>query len=512
MPSIVKGVTELYESVSRPVAFAVARRMMEYLQIDSNIPVYCVGRGDTLAVVNSTMKEEDTTRLQGMSQVEITFSEEFSDAHLMADSAQTAGTPLIFNDPLLGICMRAFYYKIRAKQTFKYKSNDYGTMVEFLARAKYALSHGIVGQHVAINYHYPVPPTFMHALKILYDMRERIDGYNESYPKWVFDHFVENATVATNQAGAGEQIVIKDTYTGIYAGISFDQKLVQAESKESNGPYIVEFEIEYWYDRPDNVHLFYPLTVHNQMVPAALLPTVRADEVNDYFSSTTGGSAPTRYSNRFSRSPINYVPEAEGVINIPYFDEWLPIYTVNEPVHHVDQVRMLIQVMDNEPTYVNHLDDFGAWNFPASAIRYMKIRPPALTKLYDSLLYVELHEFYQPLPASEITVDATLKVSTTAPMSKRKYYHLVVKLLLDITRLSPEGLKDLEKDGEFFNDYIRVINPRVPPIPVNPDGSGNPWDIRDKIKEVAETTRPIRGLPTHPVYTVGHYSIVTWRA
>lgn len=62
----------------------------------------------------------------------------------------------------------------------------------------------------------------MYALSKIHELEERVTPYNESFGKWLRDHFTDTMTTVSNQAGKNIAFVIKEAQTNIIGYYDFN--------------------------------------------------------------------------------------------------------------------------------------------------------------------------------------------------------------------------------------------------------------------------------------------------
>jgi len=505
MPTATVEIPEIEASITRPVNHMVCTQMMQRIGIPPNTTVVLNGYLGSLPIQNSTMdKLEAPRQTSAINRIQIDVTEEYDPNTNFTTAVQRPEQFVFFKDSKLRVYVKPQYQTVRCTMRVVFTAEDRTTAESWRRSARRRATQGIIDQVHDISYSYMMPDPIMYILYRIHLLREANQGYGENLGQWLDECFSSKMTVLTNANATSTTFAIRENQLRVMGWYNFDMDPPKSEDQNKSGAHTTEFEYTFVYDRCENVVIQYPIMIHNQIVPEQIRDTRSSYDIDRFLE------APSFSHMQFQKFLYgeggNFALRAKPGIPIPFFDDWLP--KITRPALQ-DIFRIQMQVDPANPTDLISLTNLGHYKLKPNAIKILLRRPQAVTRLYDSVFHVELHRWYDLTDPSDMVVSPELDIRSVDPLSEREMYHLVIGLVTDPSLLSEDALDDLAEIPDFFEDYIKLIDPntkippRNPPNPNNPNNPTDPTDsdgsiskelIKEVIREVSKDN-PIRTTP-----------------
>lgn len=457
MPKVVLEVPETEESITRPIASEIARQFLTRIGVPDQTRIMMPFEDLGLPNLGSTIDSEDESfnRLHAQDRLDITYEESYADWNQLTRSYHKRDNKAVFIDNALRVYMRPNYQQVKGTLNCILRSQDHAGMQRWIKSLKNRVEREEIGSTHQVNYHIPIPTTFMHMLCGFFNMRESKHGYGDDLWGYLSKHFTKGMTPIMNQAGRNQTYVIKEDQISIVGWFDFGQDIPKPQKMDGTGAYNLEFTYNYYYDRCDDMLFEYPLMVHNQMIPSAFFDKYIPYQLDNYL--TRSGISTTAMT-VFQYEHDNPEPhKLHPGLPIPYYDTWIPPKTCDD---HADIIRMLCQVDETNPTMIGKIDEVGEWYMTDEAALYFGWCKDKVLRLYDSVFYVRVFEYNALLGPKELEINGDFELFVKAGMNPRKMYRVVISLLTDPSHLSEEGLRDLAANGCFAYNYFNKLFPQ----------------------------------------------------
>ena len=480
MPQFPVEILEVQRSVTRPLVQEIVSRLLPLWGVaikDTRISMF--GETEVLPVTNSTLDPDpQLNRLFSDQKVEIEVEEDYSEHSGPRQLLYREDAVPIFRDDRVHVWMRPVYREMMVSVRLTIKSPD-RTRMERLRRTLESRRSGMANyeNHSAI-YHYPIPDTCMALLFEIHALMEKENGYGESTGKWIKENMDPRFTPITNQGGGLPTFTIREQQIGIVGYMDFGYDIPPVEKQEQGHIHQIQMTYKFSYSRPDHVLIHYPMVIHNQQVPDGMIPKDRAATIERYYRQY-GWTGRQLENLRYHRHDQDRWVGMDA-IPIPYYDDWRGWL---QPPHTTQIFRVQLQFDHNDPHGLLSLLDLGAWKLPQRVETYVKRRPQALTRLFDSVFHVIVYRWHTHVPNDWIVIDSNLNVTITEEPDIREVWHLTYSMVTDPTLISEDALRDLALDGLFARDYLNAIRPGLgDSLIINPDGTTSVNLIRNVIR------------------------------
>lgn len=511
MPIVKMEIPEVHQDITRVINAEIIKQFMIDIGVDKDIPVQYMGYGHGLPKQHSTLKEDlNPNRLQTDHRLIIDVTEEYIQDESFTSPVFRPEYNTTFLDEALHVYIKPIYQTIQSNVSLTYRSSDRVLANSWLHAIKSRVNQGVLERLHTVNYHYPIPVAFMILLNQIYAAREATAGYGDTIGDYLRQHFVKEFTVLSNQAGKGLTFAIREAQVGILGWSDFGTQPPKPQPEGNTGGWSVELQYSFIYQRCEGMVMNYPVQIHNKMLELEYVNSERPYELSQLIMAPNRSSSlfdQFRFDGHAKRAWLAYPG-----LPVPYYDDWLPRY---QTPYTQCLMRFMMQIDPTAPTALLSLPVLGDWELKESGIRYMKKRPQAIFKAYDSVFHVTLHRWQSLVEYTELTSTDDLDIYTTEPMDYRTNYHLVISLVTDVTMLSKAALDDLFDFPEFAQEYLTLFldNP-LGIFPVrNTDGINGgsiptPEDIQKALDYIRDHFTTVVNEKTPPTPMLNSASII----
>lgn len=458
MPTRVLEIVGYEEQIARPVVMEVVRQLAERMRIPQNVQIRYVGNGSALASVNTTLdKTPLPQRLQADTHILITVSEVYDGERGLSSRIYRPDNPFIFKDQHLDVYMWPVKNRVKYTVNIKYVATDRTSVNTWYTNIKRKYSEGVSEYLHTASYHYPIPHDHLYVLNELFNLRQRVKPFDEDIGKYLKRCFTNNMTIIGNQIGNNKEFVICEKQIRILGWCDFNTQPPAPEKDNDTGAYSVSFDYNFDYDRVEQVVMAYPFMIHNQMIPALLLPEIPQYGVEDI---DTNMSVTEYLLSRYSRTlsvPVNV--QTNPGIPVPIFDEWQPIY---KPKGMVNLLRVMLSVSEEHPRaildLVNELDDVS---LDPIVIDYLEKNPINHLTPYDSVFNIAVYNRQNLYDTNKLILTNQCQVNSIEALDQRERYHLTFNLVHSIELLSQKALESLCSSPYLLVIYLYTLYPNI---------------------------------------------------
>lgn len=295
-----------------------------------------------------------------------------------------------------------------------------------------------------ITYHYNLPPEYMVILEEIHRMREAVAPYGETFEQWFGMYSSQRVGQITTMAGSQPSWTVAETQTRVIGYFDFEGVPEKGEKDSEGDTWIISFAYKFRYDKPVGAAMSYPLMVHNQLIK------YRPDQPENLLDAKLRSYSQSGLNFRFFEQGNKLLGISNGVA-IPSFDEFIPS---SVPLNTTRVFTALTSVSTDpaaDPLVLFNLGDLGSQvSLDPAVLAFLQGEVPYLTKLYASPFLVSLYRDTNLLPATKLTVDASLNVRSTEPLDLRHYYHVRFGLLDDLSLLTADAQARLRKNADVL--------------------------------------------------------------
>jgi hypothetical protein len=475
MPKLIVPLSDLDQLVTRPIITHVVEQIKVQTQLPKDTIVWYPGEDGSTYQPKTPIQDDpnyvqpegsmQANRMGTNQQVTIDVVEEFDSNYTLTGVLFKPEYPFLFKDPALGVFMKPGYARTTVTMQIKFRAQSETQSMNW----RNLMRQRIIGQADVriydLTYSYYVSPTYLTILQELYALRENIAGYGDTFDEYVRAHLVPKATQISDLAGNAANLrwVIPETQIRVPGWWDFDGYPERGQRDEKSGTWTSTIAFKFSYDRPYTQVMFYPLMVHNQLIPKKWRPDMRSWESrhpNPGYSLTAKALLP--FEGNLSRVPN---PITEGY-RIPWFDEFVP-QTIVPQTKNV--IQALISIDQSNPQALFSLKDMGSFVLDKDIQAFMVGEAPYMTQVGQSVFSLVLYQGNMMATDSALSVDSDLNVTTTWNLDLRQVYHIRLALHYDLCGINPAAQQRLQQHCEAARKIIDALDGRIklrPGLPV----------------------------------------------
>lgn len=439
-----------HETMTRPIAQAIARQLLRALELPEDTKILFPGDAGQMAQKGTTAEEQfaDPSSFSFDDRFSIEITERPDEDFVLPTLVHQKDAAPYFLDPKIGVELKPVYSHtvLEFSIILRSRSRDRARRIRDEILARRAMSRET---HLhEVQYSYCVPDIHLHLLKQIHQMREETAGYGEGFSQWVNDHITERATNLTNQAGTQTVLAIQETQGEILGWFDFAAIPEGPEKDNDAGTWTWSMNYVVKYDKVIGTAAHWPLVVHNAIIPepwhnSPLASGTMIDPARRPSRAGIGKRALREATGNFLHRDFCAQRAIDGVI-YPVFDDWIP-----ETVHPSTSTVLvaLMQVDLNQPEYVGQIGDFIDFTVDPDVLEFMRSEHQYLNTYNQSIVHVSLFENGIPLDDELIRIDADLNVYKTTPMNPRMTYRLRVALFNNLLGLNHAARQRLLRAG-----------------------------------------------------------------
>jgi hypothetical protein len=457
MPSVIFEVPETVETQLRPIVYNVIDQIALLTTIARDIRVLFPGEAGVGYQIGSTLQKNQPENTF-MSQAQLTVKIEDSpvEDRVLSTAVMRRENLAIFNDYLLGVTIRPIYSFNELTMNFTYRAPNRTEAIRFRNDMKMRRSAGRVENLHEIAYSYGIPIPFFPILKELWTLRNNVAGYGDTYEDWFNQYVTPKCTTVTNQAGNQAGLVIREQQIVVLGW--FDNLVTVDEPQRDasgTGACEVEFTYRIRYDSAQACVMDFPITIHNQLVPAKY-------RGNDHiYQPRERARAPAWSRFLFDQYTALYPTRVQGIdgVQFPDFDTWRPgsVYPNTSSI-----MTTMIKVSLDVPTEVFNLTDTDDYVIDPDVLAFLQGEYMWMTQYGFSVVNLAIYENNRLWGENKLAVDQYLNITTTFPMDPRKTYHLRLSMVTDLLSLPQEAIDRWRQFGPGCLKMLAMMEARLP--------------------------------------------------
>ena len=448
MPRVALETPQTYDSITRPVALGVVRQIFSILSLPQSLNIVFPGAAEQMPMTGSMLNDTgDPTSFRYGGQMHVEVTENPVEDRVLATAVYQRENLPVFVEPKLGVKIHPIYSGTEMVLTCQYRAPNRVLAKRFRDDALIRTAMGRKENLHELTYHYSLPYEYLHLLKSIYDMREEVAGYGESFDKWMVDHITQRATNITTMAGTQAQLVIAEHQVCPQGYFDFSA-LPEPESKDKEGgTFVLNFEYRMVYDKVVGSTAQWPLVVHNQLVDEQWRsePNASGSQIDPARRKRAPSLSRHSFDHFTNRGKSYECRKRLGDIRIPHYDDWEPA-TVHPTTSPVVSIMLMVDV--NDPTAILNLKELGDYTIDPDILAYLVDEAPYLGAYGQSAIYLSLYKGDVPLDDGALAINSNLTVTSTLDLDPRERYHLRIAIMTDFLALPNAAAERLRTHGK----------------------------------------------------------------
>lgn len=459
MPRITLALTTNYENITRPVAMSIARDVMRICDIDQKTPLYMPGEFEQVNQPGTAVGESQDIRWASDRRLVVVAEDSIKNDAVLTGSVRDNEQPPFLDDRRLGVSLRPVYVTSDLVLSFKYICATRQEAVRWRDEMAVKRKENRTAITHQIEYDIPISDGTLGTLAHLYELRENIAGYGQSFAEW----FKAIQCVPFHLIGTVDgrddtlSMMVKQRQAAITGYFDFSD-IPKERKVAGNSTWEIEFSYNLQYDRCTHLYFVYPMVVHQQHIGADFFDATPRFSVEELDKHGSIGIKALDTMNEW----VNYYPAPTGGLRVPYYDEWIPPKSA-QPVYTVPIISWMIVLDPSDPQDILDLSTLPDMTFINEIDTLFRNGPEKLTVKGRSPVMFTLYCDDTPMAQEILVIDEHLRVRTTRPLDLRRSYHLRMSFVTNYALLVPECIMDMKTNPVATLLLFQTI---VPPLDV----------------------------------------------
>lgn len=447
MPSASITLPDIEQSVTRPLIFSILEQVFEITHMSKDTEIYYAGKRGTMSTPGTNIDDSSKDARFGANRYTFVEVDESYNIEAMQEIHIAAAEHApVFSDVALGLSLRPIYTTSDVTINIRYRSNSETEVSRWMAEMLLRTAAGREMNLHSVSYTYPIPYPFLGLIEHVWELREGIDGYSEPFIEYVAKHSTDRLCLLSNRAGEQRHLAIRERQSRIQGRFDFVGVPDKPTRDDKTGTWELSFGYKFSYQRPDAVHVYYPVIVHNQLLDEKYLDFKQYEEdpetrLKRYSKSYEALSLFEGDQNALrTRPPYPY-------IRIPDFDD----YSLDRKIPQgTATIFTALCALDEGKKELLSLFDIDEYDIHEDLVDYLIAETPWLTRPYASFYNLTLLKNDRSVLWEKVEVDQNLTFSSKEPLSYRDNHRVRFSLVIDMSLLDWEAFLRLSKYPKAF--------------------------------------------------------------
>lgn len=479
MPIVAWELKEVQRNITRPVVDTVVRDYFELLGLSgSTVEVRYKGDAEALSVPGSTLGADTNhfVRLSTDERLEVEYDEEYDENAVRTTPIHRIESPFIFLDPTTGTMVCPVRQDMKSTITLKIHAADKQRLEILLRKYKTLISRDVDQMSHKLSYSYDVPPSILACLIDVYSLRENVAGYMDSFDDWFSKNFVPNKVTAYTIDGKNPVCKIAESSVRAVTWFEDGDTVPKKDKEDDAGGWYAEIRLGFYWQRVESMTIYYPIMIHNQIMPAQYLLIDREKALfgGQYLDPlyqqypTNGEREPARGGRRtelFSRFTYAFRGSYEKMtfngVHDPIYDEWIEPVKGGPYNGYTTLLRQLVVKDFNDPTYMQTLGSFWHFEFSEHAKEYLLATKDTVNRSLHNVFSVTPYRGDTIMNQMELRIDDENNIHYKTEIGDREEFHILYSICTDPSLLTKEAVETLGCYPHFFYDYLFLLSPRI---------------------------------------------------
>ncbi len=424
MPSFNITVPETVESVTRPVIYSIIETIKKYLLINDIRVIFPGDIGQWTQVSGNLTDKSRESKFTSSRYILITVDESPVESNLNSTAVYYDENPPIILDKNIKLKVTPVYSLTNSLMTVKFITYNKDEALRWYYNVRTQLAKM---QNIYINtvkYHYVLPFPLVDLIETIYKLTQSVAPTGLTYQQFVQNTFTSRATMVASLDGASKRLAIAETQTRLLGKFDFSPLPEKPELIDDIQAWVCSFVYNYTYQLPMSLNMFYPLMVHNQLLPEPYLE-YDLDPYHYYskefsFPATLEALRDFEQYRMFDRDPP---------FRLPKIDDFIASTTIpgTKAIFYA-----LIQLEESDLTFICNLNDLDYITLDQHILDFIKDGEyQYITQPYKSIFNVAMYTGDNIYDPSCLYVDSNLNVYSTNSLNLQKVYHLRFSVTFD---------------------------------------------------------------------------------
>ncbi len=470
MPRVIIPNTHIEETFLRPIVLKIINDIKDITGMDdkyitnpdNHVKIYYPSDSEKIIQPGAALSEQFlNNRLASDEKVIVTVTEKLHKENVLCNQVnQRDGRP-IFLDRKLEFGMYPIYKNTEVNINFTIRFPNRELSRKWLNFINNKIEQYKQAHIHDLAYGYNIPTVCLFVLREIHRLREETKGYDEDLSTYFSNNCSQNITKVTNQAGNNPIYAVAETQTRILGFFDFDIPPDKGNKENDTEATTVEFSYIIRIDKPTDILLIYPVSVHNQILDDKYQILDHPLTFNDRELVYNQRAGIYKY---FEAMNAQILQSNKREYTIPYFDDF---YTIHNIKCLQSIFTCLIQLTQEDKDVLVNLTDMGDYDIHPVILNFLKKEITWLTRPFESVFNITMYVSNEIMDPRTISIDNALNIYNEIQLDYRKVYHIRFSVVTDLNLLTPEALERLRKDKDVLRLILDLINDKNKNIPLN---------------------------------------------
>jgi len=276
MPCASVTLTDVEQSVARPIIFTILNQIFEITQLSKDTAIHYAGKRTMMSSPGTSIDDGDERDAQFATKrttvIEVT--EQYDVAAVQEVQPNSYDHEAVFDDPYVQLSLRPVYLPSNVTISIRYRSNSETEVKRWMAEMLTRTARGRDINLHDVDYTYVLPDAFTGLLLDVWTLRNAVSPCGDTPEDYVTRYGSNRLTLLTNRGGEHGILAISERQTQIQGFFDFVGIPDAPIRDQASGSWEIAFDYKFNYQRPDGISAHYPISVHNQLLPEKYIATL----------------------------------------------------------------------------------------------------------------------------------------------------------------------------------------------------------------------------------------------
>lgn len=454
MPNLTATLPETEQSITRPVVFGIIEQISAITKITKDAEIYFPGDLGKIRQPGSGIDNETKEAKIGSARRIFVEVREIPEADYMSEAGATARDHMpVFYDDKVGVRITPRYVNTRVEISFKYQTPSRSEVLRWRDDIYIRHSSNRDTNSHDIKYSYALPEAFIELLEAIHTNREAVDGYKDTLLEYVVNHSTNRLTLVGDLTNKTSKFVIAEKQVRVLGNFDFQGVSEKEERNQETGTYSISFNYVFNYDKPTTCHVYYPIIVHNNLLPNKFIEFVNTDYNID--------NVPKRYSinnralamfNAYER--LDKILDVDPIIRIPFEDDFI----LPEPIIGTATFMSVLSTIDDkDKKSLFNIKEMGDYKFDDDILSFiLGSEYTYINKLYQSPIEM-IAILNGKIDYNLLEMDSDGNIKSKVELSLRDTIRVKFAIVTDYSFLTMSVINRLKKYPKACSKILQSV-------------------------------------------------------
>ena len=465
MPVMTFDLANVDKTVSEAIMKSLAVQLRTQLNLDHIEEIRFIDAQGRVSTTNAlhgvtTVEQNRFAKFDGKTRIWVEAEEQPSEMTYGAMNYELPEYPPVFFDRVLGVEVvpQPFGQEITLKFKMATPNRDEARRWHgLIMRRVHEMKNG--AQH-SVDFSVNLPKEVWLILELIHLLRERKEGYGESFLEYLKGHSSQDLTVVAEASGQHTNLSYARRMArvnGLYSVSPFPEKPTY---QDDNSIWECVLEYKATYDRPQQCRVTYPIMVHNQILPDILLQWEQVSQ--DPGDASWDRNISMRGLGKHETvHQYHWNNRTDAYIKVPAFDDFIPrSFPRSTAAIFVGLAKL--EESDKATGVLYNLGDLGDVAIDRDLIQFIReVEYPWLNKPFESFFNLGFYRNNDLVAPDKLECSKDLDVVAKEPLSLRDVYRTRLSLVTDPNLVSKDAFDRLKRYPNLLEKYVIARNEAI---------------------------------------------------